>query len=232
VGDTYECGDVRARAEAPVRAFARYRVFIATFKVLHTRARTNDTIHITLAGGMNGPELVDAGECNPAGDTRPVPCKSRGQGDVQDGLHTVTEVGIGPFDLVPNQREFSLDFAFALTNYGAPLVSFYPDVDRKVIEAARDAFHPLHPGESASFVDALNDQFWEGCDGPTAALAIRLPNMKSLAPNIATIEERTRATGQFTEETAVYQINSPVGCGDDSRYTVTWGIRRESWRSP
>jgi hypothetical protein len=212
---------------------ARYTVSLDSFTVLSTRSRYHDTDYLTLQAVWikEHQELLD--NCsNIRGQPtieNPILCKGPvkyGTSDVGHGTFPVSNMTVGEFEAVPGAQGF-LTFGFVVFNYGFVVHPefFTGDMAGIVKGTLSGKLLRNDPVPQNDFVHDMNLEPWLGCDGPTAAGAIRLVN----GTQSDSLDGLTRNTGAYTQQSKIYVTSSQVGCGDDSRYLVQWTVHRTSW---
>ena len=227
--------DELASAEVLLPVAARYEVEITGFSIEHTRAQHEDTVKIDLRGVVDGQLSASPDACNIVGP--PTYCvKGVPQGDHNDGDYVVTNVRVGPFDLVP-EVDPNLGFYYVLMNLGHPETLKQLQVFLDFMSGAASAFLSGYTGSSGwktvdEFTRELNEIQWGGCDGPVAIGAHMILNQTVVGQSQSTLEVRTRESGRFGETSGPYGENivSQRGCGKSPRYKVSWAVVRTSWK--
>ena len=227
------CGERLGEAEFQRPVAARFVVGVDSFTILHTRARSADTVHVAASAFLSGSNVDLLKDCtNILGNptlSKPILCKGPariGMQELGNGTYPVGNMKVGEFELVPGAGG-AVTFAFVVFNYGFPVQSqaVSGSMEGNVQNAMRAQLTTLNQRASEDFVSNLNAPPWLGCDGPTAAGAVRWFNTDR--PD--SLDALTRSTGSYTADSKVFVVRSQAGCGDDSRYQVRWTLRRTSW---
>lgn len=217
--------------ERPISA--RFMVRLDSFTILSTRSRHADTVYLALEGIFSGEhkELLD--KCDNVLATPTVKnlilCKGAtkfGTKDLGHGTYSVPNMTVGEFEVIPG-RSGALTFGFVVFNYGFVVhpIILTGDMGGIVQNTIAGQLLTTDQNPSDDFVHGLQGEPWLGCDGPTAAGAVRLFNVDR--PD--SLDAVTRSTGAFSQQSKTYVAKSQLGCGDDSRYSVQWTVRRTSW---
>jgi hypothetical protein len=233
-GEDYGCSELSAD-EKPITAFARYTVALVEFEILHTRARSTDTIYAALQGRVANQRSADPDACSIQGP--PTFCvPGTFQGDHQDGTFAISNIQVGPFDLIP-EVDADLTFAYALVNYGT---SENQENFRKTLDWISTAtsfglstYQPqASQGWSAgdAMTKQLNALIVANCDGPVAADTVVYLNRTLSGEVQSTLPARTEPSGRFRQTSQIQEIKSQDGCGGSPKYRVTWEIVRSSWK--
>jgi hypothetical protein len=184
---------------------ASYLFFLDSFDIHTTRAVDEDTDHVTYA--------VQVGNQHP----QPITVHL---GDVDDGHHDLRGRGLqfGPL-LVPDPNT-PISFNFQIINNGHDDDA---NIEQKATAAAlallAKVFSLSTPWTAVLgvIVDILGGIFFADCDGPVAVDQINLTG--------ATLWAWTQGIGLHRETKHYPGTDSPIGCGDNSSYDVTWGIQ-------
>jgi hypothetical protein len=176
-----------------------YVFLLENFQILHTRARHNDTDHVSMALRVGDKTY-----------TAPV----RHVGDVNDGLHKIG-LSIGPVPVPDPQTPVVL--AYLILNSG-----HREDLVAESLRGGADFLakeQRIAAGLSSiatSLASSATNIVFANCDGWVAGDHIPVTG-------------RTLADwGRGHRETRDYPgLNSPTGCGDNSRYRVTWSVARK-----
>lgn len=213
------CGEILATDEKAIVRTGLYSITITNITVFHTRAHSTDSTYVTILGGTNISNL-NKKECS--GPYLSRQCWVNHVGEFQDGDHVLKYPFpiIGDFAIADDSNS-SIQFGFAVWNFGAELVSNWGDLSDALFDAAVPVISAMSPSEQIDITPALNDHFWQGCDGPTAGTAFRITG--------AQLEQLTHATGRFSQTIGRYVVPSQVGCGASSQYSVTFVISRSTW---
>ena len=223
---------------------ARYEVGIESFETLHTRSAATDTVRINLQS------LVKSDP--PHRSDREDACALEGfrwcvmnfsYGDVQDGVHPVAKVRVGPYLLTP-ELEQELRVLYTLYNFG-------DSYTQRLGEAIANGFSKagmiilmgaatVGSGAAGSLDKAMTDLHgaaFAGCDGLMAVDARTLVNQTVPENPNDTLDLRTRETGEYHPgpsqiyEGGEYQDGN-TRCGAGGKYRVTYIVYRTSWRKP
>jgi len=226
---------------------ARYDVAITGFDVLTTRSTFTDTIWISLSG------LIKAVPPHPSDNEDA--CKTVGFttwcifnqnfGDAGDGMHTVKDVRVGPYDLVP-ERETDLRFVFYLDNHDhnpaqeifVAVANGFSKAGMIILSGYGAASGNPGAGNFATQLDDAMEKMHSGmaasCDGPVAKDVVIVPNTTTVATlSQFTLDALTRGGGVFaTTAPEIYrEIDGDLRC--DRRggaYKVDYAVTRTSWR--
>ena len=205
------------------------------FEILHTRARRYDTVYISLQGKVKGQRSDAEDACAIQGP--PVFCvPGTPQGNHDDGIHPVSNVRIGPFDLIPEIDE-DLRFSYAAVNFGT---SYNQKVFKKIMDGISDAtafglsiYQPQSSGawnQGNDFTHKLHELQWGGCDGPVANDVATVLNRTISNQYQSTLDAHTKDSGVWRQTSPIYEIESQDGCGKSSKYKIGWAIYRTSWK--
>ena len=215
---------------------ARFIVNLDSFTILSTRAQHTDTVYVGLEamfGSNNQEELVRELKDGcpdvflPPTLAKPILCKGpvkAGRGDLGHGTYPLSALNVGEFEVIPGSGGF-LTFGFALFNYGFVV---HPEILTGSMAGnvqGAIAGQLDNNGVDEDFTWMLNSSPWLGCDGPTAAGAVRLRNFNGPT----SLDAVTQGTGGFTQKSKIYVTESQAGCRESSRYSVQWTVRRTSW---
>lgn len=186
---------------------ANYTFTLNSFQITDTRALHNDTdlVSISVAVGKNAPTTL--------------PAKS--MGDVNNGGHQVNlsipNVTVNPGDVVV--------FSYSIVNAGHNQDKVSQALQQAVGQSAGQGITAgcgelgVDPKTCAAIGPKagawLIDQVWPDCDGPVAA-ADHKYNSAWLSTKVG--------SGTFSQTDDVKGTDSPVGCGRNSRYLVTWTV--------
>jgi hypothetical protein len=229
----------------PIPVAARYEVAIDSFTVFRARSCKADTVKISLRSALQGDSVGDS-LCNVVGGTfcainvdegdhpGPAPCWPGGP-TYSPGRSKVYNVRVGPFDLTPevsNNLIFEYDLMNLGESYDETATQTFLDFMSKLAAGVLDATAK----DNRSF-DTLNSWAQQvhglgGCDGLLAAGSQLFLNKSSAnLPGVPTLESATRATGRYKSDPVRYEgTTSPMGCGENSLYDVSWSVIRTSWR--
>jgi len=229
------CGHQLASGSTNVDVAMSFSVFFDSFTIQHTRARNKDTTFYYLAGVENRQPIPEAHSCSgklaPFIDSNVFCLGPNSVGDISDGTHTLSNIRVGEFEWVPGSTK-SVTFAFATVNYGTPR-GIGPVVDMRSIALIHvlSKLDAPNSGVLEDFTPEINDlDGWRGCDGPTAAGAKRIFNVRDHSQQEPTIDELTRDSGQCTTSSKKFVVPSQTGCGGSSVYQVRWTVKRNSWK--
>lgn len=228
-----QCGDTLAEAVVVRPVHAQYEVSLDAFTILHTRAQSRDTVYVALAADFDETSRSLAGRCD---DIRSVATVGRrlvcrgvaryGTRDLGDGTYA-TSSRVGIFEAVPGTGG-SLRYSYVLFNFGFPLTP--PSLRNEMVGTVQAAMERhvfnLFQTPAEDFTWELSGPPWLGCDGPTAAAAVRVFN----GSQAGSLDELTRETGVHTVISPVFEPRSQLGCGPSSKYSVQTSVRRTSWR--
>jgi hypothetical protein len=235
VGEDYGCLELSAD-EKPMIVFARYVVALVEFEIQHTRAHSTDTVYASLEGRVAGQRSADPDACSIQGP--PTFCvPGTFQGNHQDGIFAISNIQVGPFDLIP-EVDGDLTFAYAFVNYGTSKnqKDFKKTMDTisDITSFGLSAYQPQASqawSQGNDITHKLNDLQWGGCDGPVAADTVVVLN-KTLSGQVqSTLAARTEASGRFRQPSQIHETDSQDGCGGSPKYRVTWEIVRTSWNA-
>jgi len=223
---------------------ARYEIAIDSFTVLRSRSCNSDSVKISLRSGLQG-ETVGDSLCNVVGGNLcaiNVDEGDHGSGSCLNPLNAprvfspvaVTNVRVGPFDLIPDVSS-NLLFEYDVANLGEPysqtatesFLNFMSQLAAGVLDAtAKD-------NRSYDTLDNWAHQVHglEKCDGLVAAKSWIFFNKSVRAlPTVPTLESATRPTGRHQSDTEYFEgTDSAPGCGQNSLYAVNWSVIRTSW---
>jgi hypothetical protein len=191
---------------------AKYRFTINSIRIDNTRAVHEDTVVVSMAAAVNNQEVSK---------------NSKSMGDRNNGVHPV---GLSiDADVGPNQ-EISFSYVVMNTHVGTSALESLAQgavnlASSKVSSAISGAIGsvagPLGglAGVAANYIiGSIGQLFTAGrCDGLVAADKITYPEsqLRSLT-----------SSGPITHTTFHPGLDSPTGCGSNSRYYVTWTIQR------
>jgi hypothetical protein len=243
------CGRVYGRAEFTHAIFARFEVGIDSFTIKHARAPNDgDTLYLGYAG-LFANNAVDAATLNAldacdniigvASVEKPMLCRNQarfGTEDLRDGTHPGRkDLGVGIFEVIPGTGG-QLNFGFVLFNFGFP--GEPSDARDLMIGNSHNAIRGQLVRQSGQFgvleivnnplpdiTHNLNTSPWLGCDGPTAGGVFSIPNDNSSG----SLDALTSGSGQKSIPTKEYVVDSQALCGESSRYSVVWFVRRTTW---
>jgi hypothetical protein len=182
---------------------ANYFFRLDKFHIDNTRAVDEDTDVVAIAVKVDG---------------RTIGPEIRHMGDVDNGDHIVN-LEIGPI-LVENPNT-ELEFNFQIINSGNKNDGEIKNLVGKGADTLfAKAFASGNPWAvaGAGAIKLLSALFTVDCDGPVAldAFAMTGANLDALAS-----ENNVHSTTKFYPG-----IDSDIGCGSNSRYTVTWSVFR------
>jgi len=223
-----------------VAVAARYEIAVTGFEILKTRAKTKDTVKISLRSQLqSGPSLCNIVGANFCAIN--VAQGDHGTGESPLGPRTaavvaVNNVRVGPFDLIPDVSD-NLAFEYDVMNLGVPYgqTATQAILDLASLGAAGvlDAVSTKNQGTFDTLnIFAQRIHGLEQCDGPVAADGKLFFNKSDPnLPGVPTLDSATRDTGRFTPAPTQFEgTNSALGCGENSRYRVTWSVIRISWQ--
>jgi hypothetical protein len=183
---------------------SHYVISLDKFHIDDTRARHNDTDHVSFAlkvgEQMVGEPLI------------------RHMGDVNNGDHLVG-LHFGPFPIDNPAAPFIFNYQIVNSGHGNQ-----DDIQKALTQGANAlATGLLGSGNiwAAAVTKAIE---WVGgilfanCDGPVA--------IDQIAVTGADLMNWTLGTGMHSETRFYPGTDSPDGCGGNSRYTVTWSVIR------
>ncbi len=236
--DGRACHNIAASSVFSTPVSANYEVSIQDFTINHTRAPHNDTVAITLLGGMYGSGNDTVISC---GQTASGSCVQNVlQGDLNNGTYSTKGAKIGSFNLVPG-REIGVRFGFAIYNIGAGYSNAsYNALTAQVSSLLRDALvQQIHGGDSfivgsePDYTDKINGLGWNGCDGP---LAVDLANVidqgaSAFPPDRNNLRPQTNAIGKLVQRRGPYEFKSQAGCGPSPQYSLEFSVVRTSWEA-
>jgi hypothetical protein len=162
-------------------------------------------------------------------------------GDVQDGLHLVNNVRVGPYLLIP-EVEMNLRFLFTVYNFGDSYTARLGEAIANGFSTAGMIFlkgADTTGSDAAESLDeamkALHAAAFAGCDGYMAVDTVVLVNQTVPEQPDATLDALTRATGVYRPAaTKIYEggqyADGNTRCGAGGRYKVTYAVHRTSWR--
>jgi hypothetical protein len=220
---------------------ARYEVILQAFEILHTKARTTDTVWASLLGQAGDtPPARDSALCGILGP--PTFCvKPAEQGDREDGVHAVRgDVRVGPFELVP-EVDPDLTFWFIVANAGFTYEEkAYLEFMNILNQMASGAFGAvMSKGDSAGTLkdatDKLNTTMVKDCDAVVVNDIKTALNRTRSGEWASTLDARTRELGHWVggqSDSDIYITANDAACGDAAKYKVTWRIARISWEPP
>ncbi len=234
--DGRSCHVIAASSVFTVPVAAHYDISIQDFTISQTRAPHNDTVAITVLGGVFGPNnsaiscsQVPSGSC----------VQNVLQGDLNNGSYAAKSAKIGSFTLVPS-RELGLRFGFAIYNIGAGYSnSTYNALTAQVSSLVKGAVEAINGGDVIlnpipDFTDKINGLGWHGCDGPLAVQAADIFDQRGPAGELdaTNLRIQTNAIGKMVERLGPYEFKSQFGCGPSPHYAVQFAITRTSWEAP
>jgi hypothetical protein len=211
----------------------QYYVQVQSVTTLHTRARTNDTLWISMITAF-GDQMPDwSQDCLSVINSA---CAIADYGNVQNGVHIPFENG-GPSDANWNNFQtpspvlalptvlsatsselIEFVFSIAVWNYGFDQLVISPNDPMRAHYDAVEMYvdRPLTSGQY-DISAPLNNHPWAGCDGPVFGILFRF-----------TPDEMAQMTqsGNSTQTVGPVTIRSQVGCGASSKYTVTFTISK------
>lgn len=237
--DGRTCHNIAASNVFSTPVSASYDVSIQDFTINHTRAPHNDTVAITLLGGVYGMGNDTVISC---GQTASGSCEQNAlQGDLNNGTYFTKGAKIGSFILVPG-REIGLRFGFAIYNIGAGYSNAaYNALTAQVSSLLLGALlQQVHGGDSSAvgtdpdYTDRINGLGWNGCDGPLAVdlAGISDQGASALPPDRYNLRPQTNATGKLAQHMGPYEFKSQAGCGPSPQYAVEFSVVRTSWEAP
>jgi hypothetical protein len=224
----------------PLQVAARYEVAIDKIAIVRPRAKTKDTVKISLRAGLQGQptgssvcDIVGGGFCvtlAPQGDLDGTPDGARSK-----ATYAVNNVRVGSFDLIPEVSD-NLAFQYDVENFGTPYEQkVLTEVLNDMSTAAAGILDAVMNGKSFDKLDDFAHKIHglDQCDGPVAVDAKRFLNKSNTnLPGLPTLDLATRATGRFTSEPTSFEgTDSGLGCGRNSLYEVTWSVTRTSWQA-
>jgi hypothetical protein len=237
-GETFAWDTVMEESSA-VAIAARYEITVDGFEIFHTRSTTEDTVRVNLQAMIRStPPHPSDGEDACRRERFDWCVIGAEYGDADDGRHTVTNVRVGPYLLVP-EREEDLRFLFTIFNFGA---SRWQEVGRKVADGFSTAGMIVLTagvaggGSVAPVLDKamkeLHAAMFADCDGVTAADTRILPNREIADDPGKTLDAFTRATGFYRPDSLDHyrEKDGNTICGSGGDYTVHWTVHRTSWR--
>jgi hypothetical protein len=230
-----------AETRKNISVAARYEVSIESFETLHTRSTTSDTACMNLQAIVKTqpPHPSDREDaCNVEGMNW---CKVGFKyGDVQDGVHPVTDVRVGPYLLTP-EHEKELSVLYNVYNHGKSR-------DQQIGEAVANGFSKVGMiiltgttgSEAAPALDkgmqSMHESMFADCDGLMAVGNPIISNRMEPAKPNDNLDAYTRGTGVHSSVSGVYEGNEyqdgNTVCGAGGKYKVTYAIYRTSWRPP
>jgi hypothetical protein len=172
------------------------------FHIDNTRAVDEDTDHVSFAVKV-GDQMV--GE--------PI---IRHVGDVDNGDHPLG-IEIGP--IVVPARDTPISFNYQIINSGHGNQS---DIERQLISGATALLTKVFGAGTpwalvaGAVINLLAGLFDANCDGPVAVDQISVRG--------ETLWSWTAGVGTHSETRFYPGTDSPVGCGSNSEYTVTWSV--------
>jgi hypothetical protein len=248
-------GCVLAESDAlPTPVAAQYDVTVDSFASLRTRAKTYDTVKISLRSRL----LSDSDLCTvatgnycanlvPQGDHGGNPPNARSENVTQ-----VQNVRVGSFKLVPEVDDH-LTFEYDVWNLGVSysqgattvFLNSMSQLAAGILDALKVTTGSTSTGSGGSTststgtgtFDTLNT--WaqtvnglDQCDGIVAGGAVIIYNKsKPTEPGFRTLDVVTRDTGRYSPGPTRFDgTTSGVGCGENSLYDVTWSVIRTSWQ--
>lgn len=222
-------------AEQPLAVAARYELILQAFEILHTRARTRDSVEVSLAAVAGKPIAADSPLCDIVGP--PTYCiKPVAQGDHLDGVYPVKgDVRVGPYTLVP-ETDPDLNLLYIVANHGH-------SYNERAFLAFMNLMNTFGAGiygalgqSGGSYLkdatESLNEAMASDCDGIVVSGTQTLLNRTIEGQYASTLEARTRENGFWQQQSDVYTRDNKTNCGDSSKYRVTWRLARTSWQPP
>jgi hypothetical protein len=202
---------------------AMYIIQIDQFHINKTRSLRNDTDYVSLQARVdNQPILID-----PEGHD----IAWRRMGDVSNGDHPVG-LSVGPFKVVPSNK---IGWNYQIVNAGYNLEGIKEFLDN-VSKAAKGVLEILFIGsdwtEVHELTEFINNKQFANCDG-TVALDFILrtgTDLSNLTANTGSFSETRSYPGNNISPTQYEIYRSADGCGETSDYTVTYTIKRVSFR--
>jgi Clostridial hydrophobic W len=179
-----------------------YRIVLDQFHIDNTRAANDDTDVVSFQGTLDGQDL---------------PTLNLSTGDVDNGDHLINL----QFDPIEVDLTSQLQVRFAIVNSGhANEEKFRQNVDDalKAAAAAGAAFG----GTVSAWITlgkVLFDLFNFDCDGPVASDSMRASG-QDLAQLTINYPHTYRTTRGYPG------VDSDVGCGSNSQYSVSWYVQR------
>lgn len=235
-----------AEATAALSVSARYDLAIEGFTVLSTRSASIDTIRISLQGMVKAtpPHASDNDDaCHLAGFNWCI--YEQKYGDAGDGFHAVSNVRIGPYELVP-ERENDLRFVFYVDNVGdnawakigAAVADGFSKAGMIVLGAYGAAQGSQGTGSVAGQLDNAMEKLHAAetasCDGVVAADVVVAVNKAIAEQPQSTLDAMTKGFGMYraTVPTIYRNQDGDIRCDQHgSAYTVSYTIYRNSWKS-
>ncbi len=216
---------------------ARYEIAIESFQLYKPRSKFTDTVKISLRSGLQGSGIGES-FCQVVGGNF---CRVNvAQGDVGEFRvvamaapipvpRVVNNVRVGPFDLIPEVSD-NLVFQYDVENLGHEKTEVLDSISQAASGILDALVRNQNIGTLGGFAGRIRGL--DGCDGPVAVDG-RLILNKSDAnlPGVPTLDSLTREKGQLTPNYTLFEgTDSPIGCGENSRYQVTWSVIRTSWQ--
>jgi hypothetical protein len=193
--------------KAAPTAPASYTFTLNSFQITDTRALHNDTDLVSISVAVGGKPPIT------------LPVKS--MGDVNNGGH---QVNLSIPNVVVNPGEL-VDFSYSIVNSGHDQDAVSKAIQQALGQAAGQGVTAGcgevggDPKTCAAIGPKagswLVDQVFPDCDGPVAA-ADHKYNSAWLTAKVG--------GGTFSATDENKGTNSPVGCGRNSRYLVTWSV--------
>ncbi len=186
------------------------------FHISKTRSRFNDTDVVTF-GLKVGNQMF-----------QPL---TQGMGDIGDGEYLVS-MRFGPIDVQPNDTVV-LDYIIVNCGYETSGQGTLKEVTDSLSDAAADVVNNWLPGLGTLgnyITHKLHNVFYADCDGVVASDIIikntPLPGQPIILLTGSDLTDRTARVGVYSETRSYPGTDSPVGCGENSLYFVTWSISR------
>lgn len=231
-----ECiGKSSTASEQRLKIAARYEVILENFEILHTRAHSDDTVEVSLAGVVGTTASNESALCEIVGP--PTYCIGPVlQGDFSDGVHEIRgDVRVGSFSLVP-ETDPDLNLLYVITNNGF-------GYNEKAFLAFMNLMNTFGAGIYSSLgksgssdlkqgTDMLNNAMVSDCDGVVMAENLTLLNTTREGQYASTLDARTRANGFWKYQSDVQEQPNRTTCGDSSKYRAALRVVRTSWQAP
>jgi hypothetical protein len=190
-------------ATPPPFEAANYTFSLDSFHIDNTRSLHEDTDVVSVAlkvdGQTIGPEISRVG-------------------DVNNGDHPVG-LSIGP--ILVDRPDARIEFNFQILNSGHQDDAEMDDLLRQGADsliAAEFSGGQFWAAAATEAISLLTGLFTVDCDGPVAIHAVALTGDK--------LNTLTHDDGVHTESKFFPGVDSAVGCGSNSKYTVTWSFSR------
>jgi hypothetical protein len=195
----FERGNIFWRPE--VGAYlGSYRVVLDNMRIMRTRSRHEDTDHASLRVKI-GDQIYG-----------PV---SKKIGDVNDGRHRIG-LEIGP--VFVRDLRTPMDITYEVINAG----HHNPGDLERILRTGHDTLVTLIPGSSLPGVSHalswITSLLFANCDGLVA--------VGHMALNAHDLRHQTGATGTFTEVKFHPGLESPWGCGANSKYETSTSVSK------